>query len=324
MAGIKTISVRILSGTIRFLIVNRPGYAEVWVQLSGTIENNHIYNIWTKRQFTGAEIGGIKFHAAIDAVVRNNRIHDTGRGMWFDWMTQGTRVSCNLLYNNDLEDLFFEVNHGPFIVDNNILLSPYAIRTQSEGGAYLHNLVAGAVQIWPDPNRFTPYFLPHSTSMAGLTTIYGGDDRYFNNIFVGIGNQPDKNSKINYGTAIYNNARLPVRMSGNSFYFGAKPSDKEQNFVESPDFNPELKLKDEGDHVYLNLTFDQKYYDHTGDLITSELLGNAKIPRARFENADGTPFLLNSDYFGNARTSENAVSGPFVNLEKGNITLKVW
>ena len=113
-------------------------------------------------------------------------------------------------------------------------------------------------------------------------------------------------------------------MSGNSFYFGAKPSDKEQNFVESPDFNPELKLKDEGDHVYLNLTFDQKYYDHKGDLITSELLGNAKIPRARFENADGTSFLLNSDYFGNARTSENAVSGPFVNLEKGNMTLKVW
>ena len=27
------------------------------------IENNHIYNIWSKRQFDGAEIGGIKFHA---------------------------------------------------------------------------------------------------------------------------------------------------------------------------------------------------------------------------------------------------------------------
>ena len=113
-------------------------------------------------------------------------------------------------------------------------------------------------------------------------------------------------------------------MNGNSFYFGAKPGNKEKNFVESTAFNPEVKLREEGDHVYLNLTLDQKYYDHKGELITSELLGNAKIPRARFDNADGTPFLLNIDYFGNARSSENAVSGPFVNLEKGNITLKVW
>ncbi|MCK5277958.1 MAG: right-handed parallel beta-helix repeat-containing protein, partial [Cyclobacteriaceae bacterium] len=58
-----------------------------------TIENNHIYNIWTKRQFDGAEIGGIKFHAAIDATISENRINDCGRGLWLDWMTQGTRVS---------------------------------------------------------------------------------------------------------------------------------------------------------------------------------------------------------------------------------------
>jgi hypothetical protein len=54
------------------------------------------------------------------------------------------------------------------------------------------------------------------------------------------------------------------------------------------------------------------------------LLGKAKIPRARFDNADGTSFLLDTDYFGNARSSENAVSGPFVNLEKGQLNLKVW
>jgi hypothetical protein len=46
------------------------------------IENNHIYNINAKRQFTGAEIGGIKFHAAVDAVIKHNRIHDTPRAIW--------------------------------------------------------------------------------------------------------------------------------------------------------------------------------------------------------------------------------------------------
>ncbi|HEY3369497.1 MAG TPA: right-handed parallel beta-helix repeat-containing protein, partial [Prolixibacteraceae bacterium] len=157
-----------------------------------TIENNHIYNIFTKRQFSGAEIGGIKFHAAIDTQIRKNRIHQCGRGLWLDWMAQGTRVSGNLFYDNSLEDIFLEVNHGPFIVDNNILLSPVSIRTQSEGGAYLHNLVTGVVQMWPDPNRFTPYFVPHSTDMAALTTIFSGDDRFYNNVFIGEGTKTVK------------------------------------------------------------------------------------------------------------------------------------
>jgi hypothetical protein len=289
-----------------------------------TIENNHIYNIWTKRQFNGAEIGGIKFHAAVDAVIRKNRIHDCGRGLWLDWMTQGTRISGNLLYNNDLEDLFLEVNHGPFIVDNNILLSPNAIRTQSEGGAYLHNLIAGAVYMWPEPNRFTPYFLPHSTSIAGLTTVFAGDDRFYNNIFIGNGDIPSKNSKFKYGTAVYDNARLPVWMSGNIYYYGAKPYEKEKNFIESSGFNPDVKLVEEGVNIYLNVTLNQEFYSHKVQLISSELLGDAKIPKARFENPDGTDFLADKDYFGNLRSSDNVIAGPFVNLDKGNVILKIW
>ena len=141
------------------------------------IENNNIYNIHQKNQFTGAEIGGIKFHAAIDTRVIKNHIHDVlGFGCWFDWMTQGVRISKNLLYNNGWVDLFFEVNHGPFLVDNNLLLSASSISTQSEGGAFVHNLIAGQLCMWPEPNRFTPYHLPHSTEVAGLSTILSGDD----------------------------------------------------------------------------------------------------------------------------------------------------
>jgi hypothetical protein len=59
-------------------------------------------------------------------------------------------------------------------------------------------------------------------------------------------------------------------------------------------------------------------------LITSELLGFAKIPKARFENADGTTLMIDKDYFGHVRTSYNDVAGPFVDLEKGRVMLKVW
>jgi len=40
----------------------------------------------------------------------------------------------NLLYNNDKQDLFIEVNHSPYIVDNNILLLSEAMLSQWQGG----------------------------------------------------------------------------------------------------------------------------------------------------------------------------------------------
>jgi len=288
-----------------------------------TIENNHIYNIWTKRQFDGAEIAGIKFHAAIDTKIQKNRIHDCGRGLWFDWMTHGTRISSNLLYNNDLEDLFLEVNHGPFLVDNNILLSHSSIKTQSEGGAYVHNLIAGTVYMWSEPNRFTPYFLPHSTEVAGLSTIYSGDDRYYNNIFVGNADKTNK-TQYKYGLEEYNKAVLPVWMSGNIFYNRARPCDKEKNSRRSLDYNPEVELVEAGDNVFLHFNFDRECYSQKVELITSELLGKAKVPKAFFENPDGTPLITDKDYFGHNRTGENAVAGPFVGLVNGNTSLKVW
>jgi hypothetical protein len=289
-----------------------------------TIENNHIYNIWTKRQFEGAEIGGIKFHAAIDATIRKNRIHDCGRGLWLDWMTQGTRVSGNLFYNNDMEDIFLEVNHGPFIVDNNILLSKSSIKTQSEGGAFLHNLIVGSVNSWSDPNRFTPYFLPHSTEIAGLTTVFGGDDRYYNNVFVGSVDKPGNNSNNNYGLAGYNNAKLEVWMNGNIYYNDARPSEKDKNFLLASTFNPEVKLGEEGENVYLYFTFDSAFFNHKVKLVTTELLGKAKIPKTPFDNPDGSPLRIDKDYFNYFRSDAINNAGPFINLKPGKAVLKVW
>lgn len=288
------------------------------------IENNHIYNIWKKQQFSGAEIGGIKFHAAIDTQIRKNRIHDCGRGLWLDWMTQGTRISGNLFYGNDMEDIFLEVNHGPFIVDNNILLSAVSIRTQSEGGAYLHNLVAGAVQMWPDLNRFTPYFLPHSTNMAALTTIISGDDRFYNNIFIGKGDKTSAESKLIYGLEGYNEAKLPVWMSGNIYFYGAKSSTRDVNFANNSAFNPEVRLVTEGGNCYLQLNLGSALYDRKVRMITTEVLGKAKIPKAAFDNPDGTPMKLDVDYFGVKRSETNPSVGPFENPGKGELKLKVW
>jgi len=72
------------------------------------------------------------------------------------------------------------------------------------------------------------------------------------------------------------------------------------------------------------LSFDKDYYNSKGAIINSDLLGFAKIPKARFENADGTDIIFDKDFFGNKRSSENIAPGPFTDLARGMLVLKVW
>jgi hypothetical protein len=286
-----------------------------------TIENNHIYNIFKKRQFFGFEIAGIKFHAPIDVTIRGNKIHNNGRGIWLDWMTQGTRVSRNLIYNHDIEDLFIEVNHGPYIIDNNLLLSPFAIRSQSQGGAYIHNLIAGKIDMGSDNSRFTPYFLPHSINMAGLTTIAGGDDRVYNNIIVGNGKPA-----LKQGLQDYDGDRLPlpVWFGGNVFYNRSTPSQKDKKFYDAPRHNPEISVREQGENTFLHLTFDPAYFNHKVELINTTTLGRAKISKAAFDSPDGTAIEFDLDYFGKKRDENRVDAGPFTDLKIGKNVLKVW
>ena len=240
-----------------------------------------------------------------------------------DWMTQGTRISGNVCYNNELADLFSEVNHGPYLVDNNIFLSPHSLKIQSEGGAFVHNLISGIVHVWPEPNRFTPYFLPHSTHIKGLTTIFGGDDRYYNNIFVGRRYKSD-GPDYHYGLAGYNDARLPVWIEGNLYYNEARPSDKDKKSVSTSTYDPDLSLLEEDGHGYLQFTFHESYYRHQVEIITTEILGMAKIPKARFDHPDSSPLKIDRDYFGTLRTDRRNHAGPFSALNKGKVVLGVW
>ena len=66
------------------------------------IEDNHIHHINNKQNLAGAEIGGIKMHAAIDVIYRRNHIHHSTRGIWLDRQAQGTRVTQNFFRHNTL------------------------------------------------------------------------------------------------------------------------------------------------------------------------------------------------------------------------------
>ncbi|NBJ92882.1 right-handed parallel beta-helix repeat-containing protein [Parablautia muri] len=171
------------------------------------IEDNHIHNINNMQQLGGAEIAGIKFHAAIDVIFRRNHIHHSTMGIWCDWQAQGTRITQNLLHDNYApdgtpmaagcmmsQDVFIEVGHGPTLIDNNVMLSKAAVRIATQGVACVHNLILGSftavgggtdmVVKGINQPRYTPYHIPHRTEVAGFMTILHGDNRIYNNIFI--------------------------------------------------------------------------------------------------------------------------------------------
>jgi len=283
------------------------------------IENNDIYNIWTKRQWTGAEMGGIKIHASIDMIIKNNRLVNCGRGLWLDWMAQGTRVTGNLLYNNTDDDLFVEVNHGPFLIENNIFLSELSIRDWSEGGAYAHNLIAGNIELRPQ-GRETPFQLPHSTVVGGLRTTKCGDNRYFNNIFVG-GVKEDQR-RIS-GLGVYKKTEMPMFVNGNVYLNGAAKFNQEKNFLEL-NYNPNIQIEEKEDGIYLSMNIDKSVTRMKNEVVSTELLGEARISNQKYENPDGTEITIDTDYSGKKRNTGNPTPGPFRFESKKPILNKVW
>ena len=278
-----------------------------------TITGNVIHDIHMRRLFSGAEMAGIKIHGAIDTEISHNHIYRTCLAIWLDWMAQGTHVTRNLLHDND-RDLFVEVDHGPFLVDNNLFLSRGSLLDVSEGGAYVHNLFAGRLEPHPELNRETPFHPAHSTAVAGLEKTQGGDDRFFNNLFVS-----------NSGLAPYDKATRPMQMAGNVFLKGAQPAKAEQDPLVLPESDPGIKVVEKPDGLYLEITLAKAWFEkQPRQLVTTQRLGRAKVPDLPYEQPDGSPLRIDTDYFGAKRPEKNPMVGPFETSGEGPLVLKVW
>jgi hypothetical protein len=297
-----------------------------------TVSDNVIHDIHVRELFTGAEMAGIKFHGAIDTVIRRNHIYRTCRGLWLDWMAQGTRVTQNLFHDNSWEDLFMEVNHGPFLVDNNIFLSHRNLLDMSEGGAYVHNLFGGHLSNRPEPTRDTPYHRNHETAVAGLAKTTGGDNRFYNNIFVGPGQTtpPERRGNLkeirwiaSHGLWGYDGRDFPTFAAGNVYYFGAEPPQAEKFPLVFTQLNPRLKLEEQDGRFYLHFDPGPGLAHGGAGLVTSDLLGRAKVPNEPYVNPEGSALKIDQDYFGNKRSAAQPTPGPFEKPGKGPLRLRL-
>ncbi|HLQ70184.1 MAG TPA: right-handed parallel beta-helix repeat-containing protein [Bacillota bacterium] len=304
------------------------------------IYRNDIYNIGLKREFYGHEIAGIKLHAAIDVQIYHNRIHNCSLGTWLDWQTQGTRVSKNLFHQN-VRDLFIEVSHGPYLVDHNILTADYAIDNHAQGGAYINNIIAGKMVHRKILDRSTPYHVPHSTEIAGFAVTYGGDDRFYNNIFIGAGHLKDvgTNHFNGYTTSlkeyiekvdqtsgdheVFQTVEQPVYINHNAYFNGAKAFDKENENINIPSFNPGLRIEEERNGVYLSCDLPEDIEESFGDIHTTHTLKEVRIADADFEHPDGSHITLDTDYIGNQKLEKNEL-GAINDLRKGKNRVKIW
>ena len=327
-----------------------------------TITGNHIHHIHAKDLFTGHEMAGIKIHAAIDCLIAGNHVHHCTQGIWLDWQAQGLRMTGNLLYDNRWNDIHIEVCHGPYVVDNNLFLSPLSIKNISQGGTYAHNLIGGSIEVRTVPNRFTPYHFEHSTEVKGVMTILCGDDRYYNNIFAPL--DPERESQRQIIVVPDENkehvAEAPTVKPWHGTSFGLSVYDefprstdewKLARNVDSyalpklPVFarsNVYCKHADPwvGDENMADTEFDmQVRLEVRGDSVLLHLsaddsLGLVDCPIVTTEllgtafqavpymNPDGTRLDINTDYFGSPRSGSPTV-GPFEGLRPGSQTMEV-
>ena len=264
------------------------------------IEDNEMHDICMGETFTGEEMGGIKLHFANDALIRGNHIYRCIRGLWLDWGGQGMQVTDNLFHdNNEQEDIFIEVCHGPILVANNILLSRQAL-TLSQGIACVHNLIGGKVMAGRDRcagGRYTYYYPAHSTKSLGKAPNLGGDLQWHNNLL------------------------LPVaKLEG--WDEPEHPIDLVANTTMPEGTTATLEERTDGWYLSLNANCWQDQTKHK--LVTTATLRKPVVTKQAFTNPDGSPIKLNTDYLGIRRKVSNPSAGPFERKSQDANTWKVW
>jgi len=244
-------------------------------------------------------------------------------------------------------DLFVEVSHGPYLVEHNVFGSPASLELFSQGGAFVNNLICGTLRLEPVPDRATPYHRPHSTQLAGYAVIFGGDDRYVGNLFVGgdpstaYGPAAEGYGPTFGGTAGYDGhpasfgeylARIddqppgdhhrflavkqPVYARANAYAAGARPFDGE--------LEPRVlgaataTVVDEGDMVYLITELPDAFDRARIGVVTGRDLERVRCADADFEEADGGPAIMEIDLIGEVRQpGGQAAVGPIAALMSG-------
>lgn len=301
---------------IRNNIIRRCGQAGIAGQKGATrsvILDNFIEDTNYRKEFGGWETAAIKFHNSVDTVISSNLIRGVFHqmqgafGIWMDYANQGTRITGNVIYDTQAATVFLEMDHGPTLVDNNILIGK-EVRSNSEATVFAHNLfVDCGYKYYPDTKRRSAYYTPHTTKAVGTKTGTAQDEKWFNNIF------------IRQGLADVKNAP-GYKSDYNIFLEGAKKSSfgNEHSIVDP--FLTGFNLVSNPLGVRISFTMNDTASHLKGPWIDDELVGVFPTVGQTIEDRYGNPIKIVTDV--NGKTFAEPVAGPLADIKKGKNTFE--
>lgn len=302
---------------IRNNVIQRCGQAGIAGQKGATrslISGNFIEDTNYRREFGGWETAAIKFHNSVDTVISGNLIRGVYRqeqgafGIWIDFGNQGIRITRNIIYNTEAATVFLEMNHGPILVDNNILIGQ-PIRSNSEATVFAHNLfVDCGYEYRPDTRRRSQYYKPHTTKVAGRKSGTAQDDKWFNNIFVRRGLDQVKTAS-GYASDY------------NVFLEGAKKSSFGDKSSLVDPYVTGLTIKDHPRGATITFFMNDMPFRVKGPWVDAELVGIFPTVGQTMEDRYGRPIRIDADI--NDRKLTRPIAGPLTHLKQGVNTI-VW
>ncbi len=300
---------------VRNNVIRRCGQAGIAGQKGATrslISGNLIEDTNYRKEFGGWETAAIKFHESVDAVLSGNLIRgvyhqkEGAFGIWLDWGNQGARITRNIIYNTQAATVFLEMDHGPTLVDNNVLIGQ-PVRSNSEATVFAHNLfVDCGYDYSPDTGRRSGYYTPHTTKIVTVKTGTAQDDKWFNNIFIRQGLDKVKNAS-------------GYVSEHNVFWEGAKKStfgDKES--VVDP-YVTGVAIEDRSRGATITFSVDAATIAGEGPRVNAALVGIFPTVGQTMEDRLGNPIEVNTDINGKNRT--RFFAGPLADLQEGLNTI---
>jgi len=146
---------------VRSNMIMRCGQAGIvghgWSSRS-TISRNSIEEINYRREFGGAETGGIKFHHAHDTIIENNLIRkictldpqtSNGDGIWLDAGNYENVVRNNVILEVEGNAILMEANWvGANYIENNVVIGSRLATYSACDTVWRYNLFVDAPGVW--------------------------------------------------------------------------------------------------------------------------------------------------------------------------------